>query len=351
MKVLFGTNAEFWMVRRLETLYIGLKENGVVFVEFFSVKKSFLKRFFEPFITEDFDFVLVHGFFPFLLAWIMKPIHRRKIIYDVFISLYNTEVEDRKRVKKGSLKARVLFFLDKFTCNHADVAFLDTKTHVKYFNKKFNIKKKLKVVYVGANEKLWKIKNIDIIKNKKFNVVFWGAFSPLHGADIIVKSAKLLEKNKDIQFHMLGFSKEKMFGQCNKEVEELVENSKNITLKYGITLKTNLVDYANSADVCLGIFGNSIKSNMVIPHKAFESLALNKPLITKNTDAAREIFENNKHCILVKDEKELAEAVLKLKKNKEFREKIANKGYDLYKENYSTTNIGKQLLKIIRGLK
>jgi glycosyltransferase involved in cell wall biosynthesis len=50
------------------------------------------------------------------------------------------------------------------------------------------------VVYVGANEKLWKIKKTDIIKNSKFNVVFWGAFSPLHGIDIIVKAANLLEK-------------------------------------------------------------------------------------------------------------------------------------------------------------
>ena len=347
MKVLFGTNAEFWMVRRVEILYEGQKKNNVNIVECFG-KENFFKRFFKHFLKRDFDIILVHGVFPFLFSWIMKPIHRKKIVYDVFISRYNTEVEDRKRVKKGSLKAKALFFLDKFTCNNADVAFLDTKTHVKYFNKKFNIKKKLKVVYVGASEKLWKIKKINIIKNKKFNVVFWGAFSPLHGADVIVKAAKILEKNKNIQFHMLGFSKEKMFGQCNKEVEDLVENSKNITLKYGITLKTNLVDYANSADVCLGIFGNTIKANIVLPHKAFETLALKKPLITKDTDAAREIFENNKHCILVKDEKELAKAVLKLKKDKEFRKKIAKKGYDYFKNNFDNKNIGKALLRLLK---
>ena len=122
----------------------------------------------------------------------------------------------------------------------------------------------------------------------------------------------------------------------------------NLTLKYGITLKTNLVDYANSADVCLGIFGNTIKANIVLPHKAFETLALKKPLITKDTDAAREIFENNKHCILVKDEKELAKAVLKLKKDKEFRKKIAKKGYDYFKNNFDNKNIGKALLRLLK---
>jgi hypothetical protein len=90
-----------------------------------------------------------------------------------------------------------------------------------------------------------------------------------------------LKRHKDIEFHLLGFSKEKRFGQCNKEVENLIKNSKNVILKYDITLKTNLIDYVNSADVCLGIFGDTKKANMVFPHKAFETIALKKPLITK----------------------------------------------------------------------
>lgn len=351
MKVLFTTDAEFWMVRRAEILYDGLKKNNIEVVECVG-KKNFYLKFLKHCFKKDFDIILVHGVMPFLFAWMLKFIHRKKIAYDVFISRYNTEVEDRQKIRKGSLKAKMLFFLDKFTCNKSDIAFLDTRSHIKYFEKTFGIKKnKLNVVYVGASENLWKIKKKDIINNNKFNVVFWGAFSPLHGAEIIVKAAKLLEKEKNIQFHLLGFSKEKMFGQCNEEVESLVENSKNITLKYGITLKTNLIDYANSADVCLGIFGNTKKAKMVLPHKSFETLALAKPLVTMDSIAAREIFVNNKTCIFANNEKEIAKSILKLKNNSLFKEKIAKNGHNLYKDNYSTKQIGKELLILLRGMK
>jgi hypothetical protein len=110
MKILFATNTEFWMIRRVEILYQGLKQNNVNIIECFS-KKNFFKRFFKHFIKRNFDIILVHGAFPFLFAWLMKAVHRKKIIYDVFISRYNTEVEDRKRVKNLSLKAKMLFFL------------------------------------------------------------------------------------------------------------------------------------------------------------------------------------------------------------------------------------------------
>ena len=348
MKILFAINAEFWMVRRAEILYEGLKENNVDVVECFGNKKFYF-RLLKHFYKKNYDVILVHGMMPFLFSWLLKPIHRKKIVYDVFISRYNTEVEDRQKISKNSLKAKLLFFLDKFTCEKSDIAFLDTKSHVNYFKKTFGIKKDLKVIYVGANEKLWIPNKYNIIKNNKFNVVFWGAFSPLHGADIIVKTAKLLEKEKDIEFHLLGFSKEKMFGQCNEEIEGLVENSKNVKLKYGITLSTTLIDYANSADICLGIFGNTKKANMVLPHKAFETLALKKPLITMDSIAAREIFQNNKQCILINpNEKELSKAVLKLKKDIVFRRKIAEKGYEFFKNNLNNKHIGESLLKIIK---
>jgi len=122
----------------------------------------------------------------------------------------------------------------------------------------------------------------------------------------------------------------------------------NVSLKFGITLKTNLVDYANSADICLGIFGNSNKANNVIPHKAFETLSIKKPLITKNTDAITEILTNNKDCILVKNDNELANAILRLKNDKKLRLNIAENGYKLYSKNYNNKEIGKRLIEVIK---
>ena len=117
-----------------------------------------------------------------------------------------------------------------------------------------------------------------------------------------------------------------------------------------ISLKTNLVDFVNSSDVCLGIFGNTKKAKMVIPHKSFETIAMEKPLITMDSEAAREIFINKDNCLLIKpeSEKELADAILKLKKDQKFRNKIAKNGYNLYKKRFTNKELGKELLKLIK---
>jgi len=324
-----------WTYTRGATLLQGLEDNNINVKQCVGPKRYYRRLLKE--LKKPFDFVIVSGILELLLVKILQPLHKKPIIFDVFISRYNTEVEDRKRVSKYSPKAFILYLLDYLSCKIADKKFLDTKAHVNYFKNKYRLKG-FDVVFVGANEKIWKKKNIDIIKNKKFNVVFWGAFSPLHGTETIVKAAKKLERKK-IQFHLLGIAKKGESGQKYSNTEKLARKlNVNITIRTDITLKTNLVEYANSADVCLGIFGKTIKANMVIPHKAFETIALGKPLITMKSKASCEVFTHKKNCLLVapEDEKELANAVLLLKKNAHLRKKIAK-----------NKEIGKELLKIM----
>ena len=336
-----------WTYSRGATILQGLKENGVNVKQCIG-PKSYYRRLFKI-LRKSFDYIIVSGILELFFVKILQPMHKKPIIFDVFISRYNTEVEDRKRVSKYSIKAFMLYLLDYFSCSIADKKFLDTKAHVNYFKNKYKLKD-FGVVYVGANEKLWKKKNIDIIKNNKFNVVFWGAFSPLHGTETIVRAAKKLE-GKNIQFHLLGFAKKGESGQKYSDTETLAKklNLKNITIRTYVTLKTNLVDYANSADVCLGIFGETKKSVIVIPHKSFEAIALGKPLITIKAKANSEVFAHKKNCLMVapENEKELANAVLLLKKNAQLRKKIAKTAYNTYL-NYTSKRIGKEVLKIIK---
>ena len=72
-----------------------------------------------------------------------------------------------------------------------------------------------------------------------------------------------------------------------------------------------------------------------------------------DSDAAREIFINNKNCLLVKPEnaKELAMAIIKLKKNKVLSKKIAKEGHKLYKTRFNNMAIGKELVKVLKKVK
>ncbi len=71
-------------------------------------------------------------------------------------------------------------------------------------------------------------------------------------------------------------------------------NSKNIDFIPHWVPYEELPDYVSKADVCLGIFGDTEKAQRVIPTKAIDALALQKPLVTGDSQAARELLINRK---------------------------------------------------------
>jgi len=59
---------------------------------------------------------------------------RKKIIFDAFISLYDTMVSDRKMLKENSFFSKIVFWLDKLSCWLADTIILDTNAHIDFFS-------------------------------------------------------------------------------------------------------------------------------------------------------------------------------------------------------------------------
>ena len=53
-----------------------------------------------------------------------------------------------------------------------------------------------------------------------------------------------------------------------------------------------LAQAINQADICLGIFGNNLKAQLVIPNKIYEAIACGKLVVTANQPAIDEIFQD-----------------------------------------------------------
>lgn len=350
MKILVAGKYDFWMYRRGEILVDGLKENKIRVIECITPENEFYLRLIGLIIRDGFDAILVNGVAPLILVWLLKIFHRKKIIYDVFISRYNTEVEDKQKVPKSSVRAYFLKLTDKITCSLADICFLDTKAHIGYFKALGIDTKKFSVVYVGANDRHWKKAN-HVKSKKRFNIVFWGSFSRLHGTDCIVRAANILRRRKDIRFHMLGFSKSQKYGLKFWESEALAKRLglDNILFTTGKTVESGLAEYVSSCDACLGIFGDTVKARMVIPHKVFEAMALEKPVISMDCGAMREVFSDRVHCLLVPpdDPERLAEAIINLKEDSLLRNRIAENAYALYRKRFDNRAIGRQLIMVI----
>lgn len=293
-------------------------------------------------------FLTEHSILP--LARLLSGIKNNKLVYDPFVSLYDTQVLDRKTVEQNSLKAKWYHLRDKLSFVIPDIILADTQEHKKYFSNEFNVSEsKFKVVYVGADDSIFHPTDTATPegKSKNFNVLFYGWFIPLHGVKHIITAAKILEKYPDIKFTIIGHG---------------TTYDRDITLAKSIELKNIVFErevpynilpgYISKSDVCLGIFGDTPKAKRVIPNKAYEALAMERPLITGDSPAVREILTNRKDSILCEmaNPMALAESILTLKSDNDLRQRVGHNGYMLFKKRFSVKCTGNEIRKIIENV-
>ena len=248
------------------------------------------------------------------------------------------------------IKYAFLYCLDYFECLLSDKIILDTNTHIKYFNIKFNLrKKKFRRILVGA-EPIFSISNNAVKRSgnaEKLRVGFWGTYIPLHGIEFIIKAADVLKDDKRIVFSLLGR------GQTYKKNVELARSLKlnNIEFNDLIPLK-ELPDFIAKCDIALGIFGKGEKALCVIPNKIFEAIQMKVPIITSNTPAINELFTHRKNILLceIADPKSISEGILELVNNEDLRMKIADNAYQLYREKTSLRCISNDLARFFRNI-
>ncbi len=277
-----------------------------------------------------------------------KLIHKKPIVYFPAFSIYDTLVNDRKKIKKNSLKAKFVHLADKLACKWSDKVILESSEEINYFIQEFNLpKEKFHRLPLPADESIFiqqKIKE----SQKNFKVLFFGSFIPLHGIDTIVESAILLKKHKEISFIVCGDGQTKP--QIKKNIEK--NNLNNVHL-LGIVSKEELMKNLEDSDVCLGIFGSTLKAKKVLTNKVSQILASKKPLITMKSSAAEEShLKSHDNCILVPPScpEKLAEAILFLKNNPEERKQIAFNGNQTYEKYLSMNVVGNRLVEIINDL-
>ncbi len=282
-----------------------------------------------------------HGTMP--LAYALSRLFGLPLVFDPFISLYDSSVFDRKEIYGGSMTAKIIYLVDKTSMKLADCLLADTNQHREYYINEFGVKNNIYVVPIGANEEVFHPTDSHVDADDMFNVVFWGTFIPLQGLEYILQAAKELESEKNISITLIGN------GQESVAMKSLSEKLKlnNVTFN-SLVPSAKVPVYAAAADICLGIFGKTQKAKRVIPNKVYEAIAMKKPVITGDSPAIREYFEHGKNAYLVPmaNPEELARGILALKENPDMRAVIAEGGYRLFKNTFSKKSIG-EILKTV----
>src|SRR3989344_8242070 len=341
---------------RTQTILNALKKNkNFEVVECIDNSKSFLRYFKAIYkflrLKDNFDIVIV-GFRGHEILPIIRKLTKKPIIFDAFVSVYDTLCFERKRFKPNSLIGKFLFWFDKYNCRIANKILLDTKTHADYFAETFGINRnKFYYVYIGANEELFYPR--EIRENKEFTVFFYGTYRPLQGIEYIIKAAKLLENEKDIVFKIIGGGSGYYTKSYYKKIRNLAMelNVRNVDFIDWVPYEKLPLEIAKS-DVCLGgHFSNINKAKRVISGKTFQFLAMMKPTIVGDNNANKELFVHKKNIYMcnMADEHSLMSSILELKRNNSLRKLLGENSYSLFLEKISSKVLEKKFKKIIRA--
>jgi glycosyltransferase involved in cell wall biosynthesis len=110
-----------------------------------------------------------------------------------------------------------------------------------------------------------------------------------------------------------------------------------------------LAEHIAMADICLGMFGITEKAMRTGAFKVVEGLAMEKPVITAETPAMKEIFTDRENILFCQpaNSRDLADKIKELKNDQNLRTNIAKNGYKLYKYKLTPKALGADLLRLI----
>jgi len=285
------------------------------------------------------------GNYPFVLK-IFSIMLRKPLVMDFLISPFlNMKYEFQGYEELGPFREKIDFWKDKMSLHFADLVLVDTVSSKLWYSKTFNIQQeKFHVKTLGASTDIFKplaFKN----SAKKFNVLYFLSYRPLHNVFYVLRAAKKLS-NYNVHFILVGDG----LAVIKNAAIQYVKNKKikNVEFVEWVSLK-RIKDFLADCDVCLGgPFGIDEKSSRVMTQKTFIGLASQRPVIVGNTPQHQIFFKGNEDAIVfvdIKNPDSLAKAIIDLKKNKKKRKEIAKKGYVFFKENFSLEKIGYSLKK------
>lgn len=335
---------------RNEIIRKGLIENNVELIECNNYGRKartypflLIKYLVKLIQNRDSDFVYV-GFYGQPLIPFIRFFTKKKIVFDAFISSYDTMVFDRKKYKQNSFLAKLLYKIDFWALKYSDFILTDTTEDKFFFEKNFDVlNKKIIPIFIGVDLDFFnpEQKNRKINSGKKFIVFFYGSFQPLQGVDKIISAAKFIPKSENIEFWIAGA------GQTRKDIEEEAKHISIVKMLPQIPF-SDVKNYINSSDICLGIFGDSEKAHRVIPNKVFECCACGKATISMDSKGIRELFNKN-NLILIKDDEKLSEEMAKkiiyYKNHKQELAKIGKNARNLILNKASSIVLGKQIIE------
>ena len=222
-------------------------------------------------------------------------VFRKKLVVEIYISIYDTFVGDGKllrgkQVPAGSRQAKSMLHKDVLALTQSDFIIHTADRELDYWSKLLDIKIDRSKIAIAPNC------NVSRLVHRKsregsLRICWWGTFIPLHGLENILRAMQILQ-TKQIEFSC------SLFGVDNASFAEYTAKIKQLQLEDCVYLRKDLrfsdrslPEYLiDNCDLALGIFGNTDKAYNTVPNKLIEALSMAIPTLTMKSSALNEFF-------------------------------------------------------------
>jgi glycosyltransferase involved in cell wall biosynthesis len=278
-----------------------------------------------------------------LLPVLARLITWKPVVWEPLFSLYDNWVYDRKYVRPYSLKAYLLWAKDFLSAHAVGLVVLDVDTHAKFFARMFLLpSRKVDYVLVGADTSVFYPRPRSA-KSANFEVEFHGKYIPLHGTEVLIRAAKILE-DKHVHFTLIGD------GQDAKKIKALASDLgvRNVTF-LPFMPEREITAYIKEADLTTGILGDVPRVMRSIPNKMYQAAAMARVTVNVDSSSLREVFTPGVDAVAVPpgDPEALAGAILSLKESGRSAE-MGEAAYRTFLRTATPELIGARLIDVLR---
>jgi len=209
-------------------------------------------------------------------------------------------------------------------------------------------KDKIKIIYMGV-----KILNdiLEVQKDKKiFTIVMPANLLEVKGHKYLIDACSDLVKQGIRNFQCIFYGE----GPLRSELESLIQKRglTNYIEMPGVISHKKLIEIYKNKEVDIVILPSIITKkgeHEGIPVALMEAMAYGIPVISTNTGGIPELLSNGAGIIVEeKSSEQLAEAILKIMRNKEFKKELTERGYQKIQEEFNIEKNVKTLLELIQ---
>ena len=328
-----NTSINNFLKKEYDLKEVGYKGNFII------KNLKLLKIFFLKF---DCIFINWNTWSSFFTIKFINLFKNKPIIYDAYTLIYEDYLDSR--LSKNYLLKFLYKNVEKIIFKSCYAVVTDTILHQKKILGLTQQKKKILTFNVAQ-------KNLEMtnkkILNSKIQLIHAGANRKLHNISKMIHLVHRLPDNLKNKIFFTIISND-YFNEYRKLIIKLrcEKNIKIINhLKYNRYLKI-----INESDICMGLFGNTEKSQNIISNFIVTSANLGKVIITKNTRAAKIYLNNNNGILLLKKPEHLnfSKFIRKYTSSAKFRNKLQKRSKKNFLENFE---IQKNLKKLKLFLK